>query len=42
MREVKKYRKLKGTKKQIARFNALRKLEYEIAKYYFDERYKKK
>ena len=42
MRKVKKYRKIKGTKKQVIRFNELHKIKYEIAKCYFDEKYRKK
>ena len=42
LREIKKYKKVRGTKRQRARLKALNKLQDDIAKLFYDERYKKK
>lgn len=42
MRKVEKYKKRQGSKKQIERLKAVNKFQDEIAKYYFDEKFKKK
>lgn len=42
MRKVEKYKKRQGSKKQIEKLKAYNKFQDEIAKYFFDERFKKK
>ena len=42
MRKVEKYKKRQGSKKQIEKLKTYNKFQDEIAKYFFDERFKKK
>ena len=42
MRKIEKYKKERGTEKQRKRLKALNHFQDEIAKYYYDDRFKKK
>jgi len=41
LRKIKKYKKRKGTKKQIEKLKAINKFQDDIAKCFFDPKYKK-
>lgn len=42
MRKLNKYKKNKGTKNQILRFNTIKKLKYDISIHYFNDSYTNK